>query len=103
MVFWSWKSGGDFDVLAIRFDGNCLTGFADVLQIQLNGFFDVLEHFCAGVALRDAAGQRGDCGYVPTITFALKNHCLFHVRNSGISAFLFIVFPSIKKVKAGGV
>jgi hypothetical protein len=101
--FSSWERSGDFDVLTIGLDGDCLACVADILQIKLNGLFDILEHFHPGIALRHTSRQGRDCGYVPAVTLALKNRGVFHVRNPSISALLFIVFPSIKKVKAGGV
>jgi hypothetical protein len=49
--FSSWERGGDFDVFTIGLDWDCLAGIADVLQIELDGFFNILQDFRAGVTL----------------------------------------------------
>jgi hypothetical protein len=46
------RRSGDFDVLVIRLNGDCLAGFADILQVKLDTLFDILEHFRSGVPLR---------------------------------------------------
>jgi len=51
-------SGGDFDELEFRRRDEIVHLAAD-LKNAFDGFFDVLQGFVFGIALRDTAGQRG--------------------------------------------
>jgi len=55
------------------FDGKRITGGLNILDVKLGGFFDILERFLAGVALRDATRETGNYGNVASVTFALQD------------------------------
>jgi hypothetical protein len=52
-----------------------------------------LRTFCARVALRDATRQRWDNSYIASVTFALKNYGIFHVKKLKLTSCLAYNIP----------
>jgi hypothetical protein len=79
---------------------NLYTRFADIFQVQLDSLCDVPESFCARVALGDTARQCRDSGDTPSVTFALKNHGIFHGGHTSDLSVLAMVIPSLGSPQA---
>src|SRR5260370_3061513 len=67
-----------FNESALVFNRNVFPGSSYVLQINLDGFLNILQRFLPRIALRHASGKNGNRGDVPAVFFLLQNYGVAH-------------------------